>query len=231
MNELIEDVLPAMIDRRDQFLFYWSGHSVQHKNVGYLPLASSRNDDYSTMISMRDISVWTTRDIAARQALFLFDTCLGGLPGTVRQSGERNLPDKDQLAKRAIQLVSACTANEEPMIADRWGGSIFTNSVLRHSRGSRRPDGPHTRDGVVATSELVGYVEARMDREKRDAGLTRAITPQFRALHTNGGEFIFVTSDIKIAKLQSQGRQYEGRFEYGTPVSTYRPTAPPPPTV
>jgi Caspase domain len=46
INELMQDILPAMIDENDQFLFYWSGHGETRARpqggfLGYLPLASS----------------------------------------------------------------------------------------------------------------------------------------------------------------------------------------------
>jgi hypothetical protein len=32
IDELMVDVLPAMMDGTDQFLFYWSGHGEQRPN-------------------------------------------------------------------------------------------------------------------------------------------------------------------------------------------------------
>lgn len=87
IDELMVDVLPGMMKANDQFLFYWSGHGEQRPNalggqVGYLPVATSLEDRYSTMVSMGDIQRWDAL-LEAKQALFLLDACFSGLAGTV----------------------------------------------------------------------------------------------------------------------------------------------------
>jgi Caspase domain len=138
IEELMVDILPAMIDENDQFLFYWSGHGEQRPDargghVGYLPLASSPAKRYSTMISMGDIQRWDDL-LEAKQALFLLDACFSGLAGHRSKAGQRDL-QIDQLAKPAHHLVSAGTGDEQTIAGDRWGGSIFTDAILRAVRG------------------------------------------------------------------------------------------------
>ncbi len=221
IEELMVDVLPDMIHANDRFLFYWSGHGVQRPNaigghVGYLPLANSPVDRYSTMISMGDVQRWDAL-LEAKQALFLLDACFSGLAGTVSQSGHREL-ELGQLDQPAHHIVSAGTGEEETIAGSRWGGSIFTDAILQGIRGEADAETAYPRDGVVSLSELIGYVKTRVANEAPAAGWTRGITPQLQDLRANTGEFFFLTNERKIAKLESEGARYQGQFEYGMPV-------------
>jgi Caspase domain len=221
IDELMQDILPAMIDENDQFLFYWSGHGEtrarpQGGHLGYLPLASSSKGGFSTMVSMKDIQDWDEL-LEAKQALFLLDACFSGLAGHTSKAGPRDL-QIDQLAKPAHHLISAGTGDEQTIAGDRWGGSIFTDAILRGVRGEADAETSYPRDGVVSLTELVGYVKTRVAFEADRSGWTRSITPQPRDLRTNDGEFFFLTSQSKVAKLEGEGADYQGRFEHGMPV-------------
>jgi uncharacterized caspase-like protein len=231
IEELMVDVLPGMIHNNDQFLFYWSGHGTQRPNdfggqLGYLPLSSSPIGRYATMISMADIQRWDDV-IHAKQALFLLDACFSGLAGTAAKSEPREL-QIDQLDKPAHHLVSAGTADEETIAGDRWGGSIFTDAILRAVRGEADAETSYPKDGVVSLSELIGYVKTRVAFEAPAAGWKRPITPQPYNLRSNAGEFFFLTDDRKLATLESAGAQYQGHFENGMPVVAKGRTPPPP---
>jgi uncharacterized caspase-like protein len=226
IDELMVDVLPAMMDENDQFLFYWSGHGDQRDNalrgsVGYLPLASSPKDRYSTMVSMDDVQRWDAL-LEAQQALFLLDACFSGLAGSAPKSDRRGLKI-DQLAKPAHHLLTAGTSDEQTIASDRWGGSIFTDAVLRAIRGEADAETTYGRDGVVSFSELFSYVKTRVGEEAPDAGWTNSITPQQRDLRTSTGEFFFLTSEHKVAKLKSGGGDFQNEFEYGRPVVVMSP--------
>jgi formylglycine-generating enzyme required for sulfatase activity len=221
IEELMVDILPGMIHDNDQFLFYWSGHGTQRPNaiggqVGYLPLASSPKGSYASMISMGDIQRWD-EVLGAKQALFLLDACFSGLAGVAGKSDRREL-QIEQLDKPAHHLVSAGTAAEETIAGDRWGGSIFTDAVLRAARGEADAETSYAKDGVVSLSELIGYIKTRVAIEAPAAGWTTPITPQPYNLRSNTGEFFFLADERKLAKLQSAGAQYQGRFENGMPV-------------
>jgi formylglycine-generating enzyme required for sulfatase activity len=221
IDELMVDVLPAMMGPNDQFLFYWSGHGEQRPNalggqIGYLPVAASLKDRYSTMVSMGDIQRWDAL-IEAKQALFLLDACFSGLAGAVSQSGHRDLQIA-QLAQPAHQLVTAGTGEQQTVAGDRWGGSVFTDAVLRAVRGEADAQTTYGRDGVVSFSELIGYVKTRVAAEAAAAGWSRPITPQPRDLRASTGEFFFLTSEYKVAKLRNAGGEFQERFEGGMPV-------------
>jgi hypothetical protein len=205
IDELMVDVLPGMIHDNDQFLFYWSGHGTQRPNAiggqaGYLPLANSPKGSYASMISMGDIQRWD-EILGAKQALFLLDACFSGLAGSAGKEVPRDFRI-DQLDQPAHHLVSAGTAAEETIAGDRWGGSIFTDAVLRAARGEADAETSYAKDGVVSLSELIGYIKTRVAIEAPAAGWTSPLTPQPYNLRPNIGEFFFLTDERKLAKLQ-----------------------------
>ena len=105
IEELMVDILPAMIDENDQFLFYWSGHGEQRPDargghVGYLPLANSPAKRYSTMISMGDIQRWDDL-LRAKQALFLLDACFERPRGSQEQGWSTRPADQSARQARA----------------------------------------------------------------------------------------------------------------------------------
>jgi uncharacterized caspase-like protein len=128
------------------------------------------------MVSMKDIQDWDEL-LEAKQALFLLDACFSGLAGHRSQAGDRDL-QIDQLAKPAHHLVSAGTGDEQTIAGDRWGGSIFTDAILRAVRGEADAATSYPQDGVVSLTELVGYLKTRVAFEASRSGWTKSITPQ-----------------------------------------------------
>lgn len=90
--------------------------------------------------------------------------------------------------------------------------------MLQALKGEANAENAYPRDGVVSLSELIGYVRTRVGVEAPAAGWSKSITPQARDLRTNTGEFFFITSEHKVAKLESGGHECQGRFENGMPV-------------
>lgn len=221
IRDLMVDFFPNALGRNDRFLFYWSGHGDQRPNalggsVGYLPLADSPPDRYSTMISMGDIQRWDAL-LPAQQALFLLDACFSGLAGSSSQSVNRDLKI-EELARPAHHLLTAGTAGEQTIAGDRWGGSIFTDSVIRAIRGDADSESSFPRDGVVSLNELVEFVTTRVAIERRAAGWKKSITPTLRDLRGEPGQFFFVTGEEKLSRVAKAGGQHPGGFEHGLPV-------------
>lgn len=221
IRDLMVDFFPNELGRNDRFLFYWSGHGDQRPNalggsVGYLPLADSPPDRYSTMISMGDIQRWDAL-LPAQQALFLLDACFSGLAGSASQSVNRDLKI-EELARPAHHLLTAGTAGEQTIAGDRWGGSIFTDSVIRAIRGDADSESSFPRDGVVSLNELVEFVTTRVAIERRAAGWSKSITPTLRDLRGEPGQFFFVTGEEKLSSLAKAGGLHQGEFEHGLPV-------------
>ena len=226
LRKLMEGDFPERVDGNDRFLFYWSGHGTQRllpngKQRGYLPLASSSPGQFWTMINMEDIQRWD-QNIAAEQTLYLVDACFSGLAGAVTQSHHRAITI-DQLAQPSRHLMVAGTGDEQTIAGDRWGGSIFTDSVLKGLHGDADAASAFGRDGLVSLNELIDYVKKRVGFEKGRAGWTKAITPQLRDLRTNIGEFFFLTGTEKIDRVERRGEQTTGEFKHGMPVIIMSP--------
>ncbi|MGI9420784.1 MAG: caspase family protein [Geminicoccaceae bacterium] len=208
VRELMVDVFPEMVGSKDRFLFYWSGHGDQRQNalggqIGYLPLAASSPGQFSSMISMGDIRRWDEL-LNAHQVLFLLDACFSGLAGSTSQSELSEL-SIEQLMRSSHHLVTAGTGGEETIASDRWGGSIFTDSVLAAARGAADSStADDVADGVVSLHELIDYVQRRVAREKNAAGWSGRITPQMRDLRGSNGQFFFLSNDHKIAERRDE---------------------------
>jgi uncharacterized caspase-like protein len=88
------DEMRSLVGRDDRFLFYWSGHGTQFVRsdngaaYGFLPLFASKVSQFSSMVSMDDISRWNSY-LEARHALFILDACLSGLAGANPKSDPR----------------------------------------------------------------------------------------------------------------------------------------------
>jgi formylglycine-generating enzyme required for sulfatase activity len=182
------DEVRTQLTPNDRFLFYWSGHgdqivSEEHK-FGFLPLANSKRNEFSGMISMDDIARWN-RYLPAQHALFILDSCLSGLTGTEEKLGVHD-SRLEQLAQPAHHLFTAGTAGENVISGDRWGGSLFTDSLIRGAKGEAAKFDP-----VVTLWSLLDYVQQRVALERELVGWRGGLTPQVRVLSSGPGAFFF----------------------------------------
>ena len=216
--ELLEDELPDLIKNNDRFLFYWSGHGTQtldalEKPLGFLPLANSGRRQFSSMISMDDLTRWDRR-IAAKHALFLLDACFSGLAGNEAKNTLQDFTIT-RLSKPAHHLITAGTGEEQVIAHSRWKGSLFTDTIIKAARGAADAQNDFPRDGVVNLAELMAYTRQQIHHERVKAKWNESITPQWNHLRSNQGEFFFVTS----AKRREVARVDEAvAIEHGMPV-------------
>jgi hypothetical protein len=213
---LMRDVFPGLLEPDDRFLFYFSGHGTQREIrgvglTGYLPLTKSGRV-YGRMISMAELREWDRGIAPVKQVLFLLDSCFSGIAGLQPMGEERNL-GVERLADYGHHLVTAGTADEQTIAGGAWGGSIFTDSLLRGAQGSADSGSEIPRDGVVSLFELKDYVGKRVAAEALGEGWKKPIRPQLYSLSgDNKGEFFFVTRERKL-----EGRS-QARLEQGMPV-------------
>ena len=216
--ELLEDVFPELVGTDDRFLFYWSGHGTQpldalSKPLGYLPLANSGKRQFSSMVSMDDLTRWDRR-IAAKHALFLLDACFSGLAGNEAKNTLQDFTIA-RLSKPAHHLITAGTGKEQAIAHSRWQGSLFTDTIIKAARGAADAQNDFPRDGVVNLAELMAYTRQQIHHERVKANWTETITPQWNHLRSNQGEFFFVTS-AKKREVARVGDDIE--IEHGMPV-------------
>jgi formylglycine-generating enzyme required for sulfatase activity len=194
IDRLMTDEIPQIVGQYDRFLFYWSGHGDQmisadgRRSFGFLPLANSKPREFSTMVSMEDLSRWDSY-LSAQQALFILDSCLSGLAGV--QSKDLKSDRLEQLSQPTHQLLTAGTKGERVISGDRWTGSLFTDSLIDGARGNA-----HQSFGVVSIHSLLDYVQERVAVERREVNWEGSLTPQIHDLQAGTGAFFFTNTRI-----------------------------------
>jgi cyclase len=191
IDQLMTDVVPEVVRSGDRFLFYWSGHGDQRRPrgdgsaFGFLPLANSKRNEFSAMVSMDDISRWD-RYLSAQHSLFILDACLSGLAGAEKKSPRDSR--LEQLSLPAHHLLTAGTANETVISGERWTGSLFTDSFILGARGQARGS-----SGIVSLFSLIDFIQDRVVIEKQAANWSKSLTPQLRSLQAGDGAFFFTS--------------------------------------
>ena len=199
LKKAFEDFIGSYGYEEDhRLLFYVSGHGYTlagagGRELGYLAPTDAPNPlrdapgFRSKALSMEQIVTWA-RDMTARHALFLFDSCFSG---TVFQT--RALPDEPphigRLAAEPVrQFITAGSANEE--VPAR---SVFTPAfvdALEHRKGDLNGD------GYVTGMELGMHLQAKVPRHTEQTQ-----TPQFgkiRDYDLSRGDFVFRVNDDPV---------------------------------
>ena len=198
IDRLMTDEIPAEVGLNDRFLFYWSGHGAQRissdgRPFGYLPLATSRLKEFSSMVSMQELARWDNF-LGARQSLFVLDACFSGLAGI-----EKKTPRDarlEQLSLPAHHLLTAGTASEEAISGDTWGGSLFTDAFIRGAKG----EAARNAGTVVDLFLLINFIQERVLFEKKARAWSKALTPQFRFLQPGDGAFFFTPAALNAPR-------------------------------
>ncbi|MDM8516361.1 PEGA domain-containing protein [Desulfobacterales bacterium HSG16] len=175
--------------RENRLLFFYSGHGHTRLNnsKGYLvptDAPNPRNDVIGFQqkaLGMTQILAWA-RDIEAKHALFLFDSCFSG---TIFK--QKDLPDKPphitrMTAKPVRQFITAGNAGESVP-----ANSTFTPAfvdAIEYGIGDLNDD------GYVSGTELGLYLQGKVPQHTSQ-------TPQFgkiRDYELSRGDFIFLAS-------------------------------------
>ena len=175
-------------DPENRLLFYYSGHGytqeLHGRQVGYLVPsdAPDPNEDqigfFRRSLRMTQILSWS-KQIQAKHALFLFDSCFSG---SVLKERALVVPQQIRAVtdKPVRQFISAGSAGQ-PVPAD----SIFRPSFIRGIQGEADLD----KDGYVTGTELGLFLQKRVT--SYDTGQT----PQFGKIKDplyDEGDFVFM---------------------------------------
>ena len=174
-------------DRENRLLFFFSGHgytrTTDGRRKGYLVPADAPNPLKDLLgfnrraLTMSQVQTWA-REIEAKHALFLFDSCFSGAIFKTRALPvPRHISDKT--AKPVRQFITAGSAGEEVPAE-----SVFLPSFIRAIEG----EGDLNRDGYVTGTELGQFLHQRV--LSYDLGQT----PQYGKIRDpalDQGDFVF----------------------------------------
>ena len=190
-SEQLENAFEDFIDKygfdnNNRLLFFFSGHGYTRKGgrKGYLvPIDAPdpRYDDKAFLrkaIGMGQILTWS-REIEAKHALFLFDSCFSGTIFKAKAL-PKIPPHISNVTSRPVrQFISAGSAGEEVP-----ANSIFIPLFIRAVRG----EGDLDKDGYITGTELGMYLH------KKVLSYDRGQTPQYGKIKDpdlDEGDFVF----------------------------------------
>ena len=174
--------------KNNRLLFYYSGHGyskkVYERNTGYLVPSDTPDPSQDSIgfsqkaMPMTQIHAWA-KQIEAKHALFLFDSCFSG---SVLKERALVVPRQIQTltAKPVRMFISAGTAGE-PVPAE----SVFRHSFIRGIRGDADLD----KDNYITGTELGLFIQRQV------ANYDTGQTPQFGKIKDplyNEGDFVFL---------------------------------------
>ena len=190
-SEKLEQAFEGFIDeygyvKDNRLLFFYSGHGASRPDgsMGYLVPSDAplfRNDPPGFMrkaVSMSRVMTWC-REMTAKHALFLFDSCFSGTIFESRGSSIHPPPISDYTAKPVRYFISA-GGPKEPVPAR----SSFTPSFVYGLKG----EADLNRDGYITGTELGMYLHDKVLYYRTGQ------TPQFgkiRDAALDKGDFVF----------------------------------------
>lgn len=192
------------IEENSQLLVYFAGHGTtignEFSQLGFLlphdAKMGSQSETYSTGIPM-DVIQQVSRNLRPKHVLFLMDACYGGLANT--RSGPTNVFVRNALERKARQLITAGSADEEVVESSEWGHSALTK-VLIDALDKGLADGND--DGIIPAIELFSYIEQRVPYYAESQFGKQ--TPQYSKLTPDDGSFLFIRDEEALAHLQDE---------------------------
>jgi len=194
--------------RENRLLFYFSGHghTFQDGRKGYLVPADAPNPEKDKVgflqkaLGMNQVLAWA-RDIEAKHALFLFDSCFSG---TIFK--QRDLPAKPSHISRATalpvrQFITAGSAGEPVPAA-----STFTPAIVDALKFKW---GDLNNDGYVSATELGLYLQEEVPKHV-------AQHPQYGKIpdyELSRGDFIFLVGGIIVTQEPTPQRPKSGSMK------------------
>nr|VFJ61184.1 MAG: Formylglycine-generating enzyme, required for sulfatase activity, contains SUMF1/FGE domain [Candidatus Kentron sp. FW] len=174
-------------DGNNRLLFFFSGHghTRDHNNKGYLvPTdAPDPNDDETGFLRhalpMTRIMSWA-REIEARHALFLFDSCFSGTVFKQKAQSKKPRHLTEDIGGKVRQFITAGDAGDE-VPAKSTFTPAFVDAITQGKADLYR-------DGYITGTELGLYLKSEVPKFIRQ-------TPQFgkiRDYELSRGDFVFV---------------------------------------
>ncbi|MEW6746636.1 MAG: SUMF1/EgtB/PvdO family nonheme iron enzyme [Planctomycetota bacterium] len=197
-KQALEDALddwacdPKRIGENDLFVLFFAGHgrtrySPNQGSFGYLVPVDARAGDesssWNTLLPMSRLQE-ASKFIPAKHAVMILDCCFGGL---LASRGAGLLAPG--LTRRARQVMTAGTAEQEVQDGGGGGHSVFTAALLDGLKGEG-DDG----DDIITFTELYNYVARRVEAET--ARRQTPITANFPFPDHAQGQAAFFAPDV-----------------------------------
>jgi prokaryotic YEATS domain/Caspase domain len=206
-NNALENAFKLFIekygyDKNNRLLFFFSGHGYSRKKgaKGYLVPTNApdpRKDEKGFLrkaLPMSQILAWC-RQIEAKHAMFLFDSCFSGTIFKSKALPEIPLHISEITSRPVRQFITAGDAGEEVPAK-----SVFAKSFIRGLQG----EADLSRDGYITGSELGMYLRDKVLYYQSGQ------TPQYGKIRDpdlDEGDFVFLLgSSGAIVKKPVQGK-------------------------
>jgi formylglycine-generating enzyme required for sulfatase activity len=200
----LEDTIKDFIDRfgrvpENRLLFYFAGHGhtlklADGRDMGYFVPADAPDPiqdeaGFKRKAATMQIMEVYARQIEAKHALFMFDSCFSGAVLGLRRGGSRIPPlIESKTVKPVRQFITAGDENQQ--VPDE---SLFREFFVRALSG----EGDLNRDGYVLGSELYLYMN---DKITNYSGSSQTpLEGKIRDTRLDQGDFVF---PLKTAGLQ-----------------------------
>jgi hypothetical protein len=189
--------------RNGRLLIYYAGHGEtleleDGRRLGYLVPADAPNPRKSPeefllkAVSMDQIEVYA-KQIAAKHAMFVFDSCFSGMLFLNRSTGTVPPTIENKVTYPVRQFITAGT--ESQAVPDE---SVFRKMFVRGLEG----DGDLNRDGYITGSELGSYLEDQVANYTRR--MQTPIYGKIRLPELDRGDMIFTNPNVKAAAIAGQ---------------------------
>jgi uncharacterized caspase-like protein len=178
-------------DRNHRLIIYYAGHGFtlssagDKRELGYIipsdtPLPTKDERGFrQKAVSMYAVQTFA-REIQAKHALFVFDSCFSGKLFALRNAFSNNAFIADKVNKPVRQFITA--GDETQTVPD---DSVFRRVFVRGLEG----DADRNHDGYIVGTELADYLKEYVTRASSGNQ-----TPQFGTIldfDLNGGDFVF----------------------------------------
>jgi hypothetical protein len=209
-RDLIEDYVrnkfAKWLDKRDRFLFYYSGHGDDSGGkTGYMQFASAHPNNFAgpQVLAINDAGDWSS-EMPQNHLLFIFDCCASGLAfgapkGAAGAAYTQMIETLSRNGSRAV--MTAGTAEEmtyEVKTAGGRGNGVFTRAFLNAAATGLADKGS---DGFMTVDEIFARIKDEVAgfAAKSKLGLTPRLWPLQAARFR--GTFVFVNPEAQRRKI------------------------------
>ena len=222
MKKAFEDFIQEYgFNQQNRLFFFFSGHGATREsdNMGYLvpadaPHIRKNPTAFKSMaLSMSRVLTWC-REMEAKHALFLFDSCFSG---TIFESKSIHTQPPwitDFTSGPVRYFITAGEADEE--VPAR---SIFTPTFVRGLRG----EADYNRDGYITSTEMGMYLHEQV------LSYNKGQTPQhgkIKDAKLSEGEFVFVLQNVSQGPVPPPAPARPGSVRIVRPVRPQPPRLP-----